>query len=152
MKFIRVIKSRNGNPLVLSELNSKIEETCKRFEIGLLYLFGAYARENADKLSDLDIAYLTKYNLTSKELLEFLYKLQDIFDEEAIDLVNLKEAPLPLIHRVLRDGKCIYAVNVKSRIDFETNKEDMYFDTEPLRKEYISALESRIENGSFGYR
>lgn len=79
-------------------------------------------------------------------------ELQDIFEEEALDLVDLKKAQIPLIHRIFKEGRCLYARDFKTKIDFETQMESRYFDTETLRKEYFSTLRKRLENGSYGYR
>jgi len=118
----------------------------------LLYLFGSYALGYANRLSDLDIAFLPKEEFNLDKTLNLLAELQTIFQEEAIDLVDLSKAPLTLIHRVLKEGRCLYACNLRKKIEFESKNETLYYDTAPLRKDYFSALERRIKNGTFGYR
>ncbi|MEK6647129.1 MAG: nucleotidyltransferase domain-containing protein [Candidatus Firestonebacteria bacterium] len=152
MKFLEVLKSRNGKILDIDLLEPLVENVCQRFKIQLLYLFGSYATKNISKLSDLDIAFFASDDIKLEKWGQFLGELQDIFEEEAIDLVDLKNAPLPLIHRILRDGKCLYAINLESRINFETRSETFYQDTKYLRMEYFDALLRRIENGTFGCR
>jgi len=76
--------------------------------------------------------------------------LAELLGDEAIDLVDLKRAPLHLVHRVLRDGRCLFSSTLTTRIDFEVGVEMRYLDTAPLRQEYLSALERRILDGSFG--
>lgn len=73
-----------------------------------------------------------------------------MFGEEAIDIVDLKEVSLPLIHRIIKEGKCLYAKNLRTRIEFEMTKETLYFDTLPLRRQYFKILIRRIKDGSFG--
>lgn len=152
MKFINTLKSRNGRPVDFEEVEFGIEDICKRFNILLLYIFGSYASSGADKLSDLDIAYLPARKLDLDKTLDLLSELQDIFEEEAIDFVDINTAPLALTHRILRDGKCLYASSLAIKIEFEMKREHLYYDTIPLRREYFEAMKRRIENGSFGYR
>lgn len=146
MRFLPVLKTRKGKPINFTALDSKIEKLCKKYKIDLLYLFGSYATKSTGTLSDLDLAYYSQHKV--KEL-DFLAELQELFEEEAIDLVNLKNAPLPLIHRVLK-GKCLYASSIKVKIEFESHAESLYFDTAPLRKEYFTHMMERIEHGTFG--
>ena len=152
MKFIRVLKSRNGKPIDFMAIESEIENICQEFGILLFYVFGSYAQNFANKLSDLDIAFLSKEKFDLHQLLEFLSKLQDIFEEEAVDLIDLRGAPLALIHRVLKEGRCIYAKNLPEKVEFESRSETLYFDMQTLRNEYFISLQRRIENGTFGYR
>lgn len=152
MRLLRVLKSRSGKNIDFKETEFKINSICKSYGIKLLYIFGSYAFNNASSLSDLDIAYLSGKRLELDNFLSLLGELQETFEEEAIDLVDLSNAPLTLTHRVLREGICIYAEDLRTKIEFETKYETLYFDTVPLRKEYFQNLIRRIEDGTFGYR
>ncbi len=146
MRFLRVLKTRRGKPIDFAASEPKIEKLCRKYKVNLFYVFGSYAGGNPGTLSDLDLAYYSKHKV--KEL-EFLAELQELYEEEAIDLVNLKKTPLPLIHRVLK-GKCIYASDIKVKIEFETHADALYFDTARLRKEYFTHMMERIKHGTFG--
>ena len=74
--------------------------------------------------------------------------LEEIFEDEGIDLVDLKKVPLILIHRILKEGRCLYAKDINTKIEFETKKETEYLETEWMRKEYFEKMLQRIENGS----
>ena len=152
MKFIRTLKSRNGKPVDFVAIESEIENICQEFGILLFYVFGSYAQSFANKLSDLDIAFLSREKFDLHQLLEFLSKLQDIFEEEAVDLIDLRESPPALTHRVLKEGKCMYAKSLQEKIEFEIKNESLYFDMQTLRNEHFISLRRRIENGTFGYR
>lgn len=60
MKFLKVLMTRDGKPIDFEKISSDIEKICKKFQIELLYIFGSYASNIADRLSDLDLAYLSK--------------------------------------------------------------------------------------------
>ena len=152
MRFLRVLKSREGQPIDFDGLEAPIEALCRKYRLILFYIFGSYARVEAGKLSDLDIAILPETGFPSHDLVNIIAELQDIFHEEAIDLVDLREAPLPLIHQVLKRGNCLYARSLETKIENEVRWEKMYFDTEPLRRERFAALERRLRDGTFGHR
>lgn len=152
MRFIDVLQSRNGQPVDFKEIEPQIHELAKEFCLELFYIFGSYAFNNASKLSDLDIAVLSRRGISFKKWLSLLERLQRLFKDEAIDLVDLRMAPLTLIHRVLKEGRCLYAKDLTTKIDFETKYESFYFDTAPLRREYDFYLLRRIEDGTFGHR
>jgi len=150
MRFLKVITSRDARAINFDEIEPKIREVCEGFDIVLLYLYGSYALGIAHRLSDLDVGFLSKRKFSLNNTLKLLGKLEEIFEEEAIDLVDLSKAPLTLIHRVLKEGKCLYAQDLSKRIEFEIRHESLYWDTEPLRREYFMGLERRIKDGASG--
>jgi hypothetical protein len=152
MRFMGVTKSRQGKPIDFDVIGPEIEKLAGRFKLKLVYIYGSYAFDKAGKLSDLDIAILGENKLSLDKKLKLLEVLQEIFEEEAIDLVELGEVPLTLIHRILKEGKCIFASDLSTKIDFEVRNEHLYYDTQPLRKEYFESLKRRIRDGTFGNR
>jgi len=152
VKFLNVQQTRAGKPLDLIQVEPRIKQLSEQYRLSLCYIFGSYASDNASTLSDLDIAVLAEHELTPKELPDLTEGFQEIFEEEAIDLVDLRKVPLTLVHRVLRDGRCLYARDLSTKIEHETRWETLYFDAEPLRKESFEALTERLDNGTFGHR
>ena len=152
MRFIRTFKSRDGKPIDFREAEASIKKVALDFNIALMYIYGSYASGRGSKLSDLDIGFLTHGQISLDEQLSLLGILQDIFEEEAIDLVDFSRAPLTLIHRALKEGRCIYARSLSEKVDFEVRHECLYLDAEPLRREYELFLTRRIEDGTFGHR
>jgi predicted nucleotidyltransferase len=152
VNFLTVQQTRAGKPLNFSQVEPLIQQLGEHFRLLLCYVFGSYAVDNASMLSDLDIAVLADHELTLEELLDLTERLQAILQEDAIDLIDLRAVPLTLIHRVLRDGRCLFARDLGTKIEHEMRWETLYLDTEPLRKEAFTALEKRLENGTFGHR
>lgn len=148
MKFLKVMKLRKGKPINFEKIEPRINNLSKKFDILLLYLFGSYSSEQAYKLSDIDIAFLSKRKLDLNEILALFGELQDIFQAEAVDLVDLEKVPLTLIHRIIKEGRCLYMSDIRTKIEFELKNESLYYDTEPLRKEYFKEIERRIKNGT----
>jgi len=152
MRFLTVLKTREGRPLNFEKLEPLIGEVCQKYGLSLFYLFGSYSSSQASNLSDLDVAVLPEQGLALDRLLDLTGELQEIFEEEAVDLVDLRKAPLPLIHRVLKEGKCLYARDLRTKIENETRWESLYLDTGPLRREHFESLEKRLKDGTFGHR
>lgn len=152
MRFLATLKTREGRPLNLENLEPLIAEVCEKHGLSLFYLFGSYASGQTSKLSDLDVAVLCEQGLELANLLDLIGELQEIFEEEAVDLVDLRKAPLTLIHRVLKEGICLYARDLRTKIENEVRWESLYLDTEPLRRESFEALERRLTDGTFGNR
>ncbi|MBT9159917.1 MAG: type VII toxin-antitoxin system MntA family adenylyltransferase antitoxin [Dehalococcoidia bacterium] len=152
MRFLTILKTREGRPLNFEKLEPLIGEVCERYGLSLFYLFGSYASGQTSKLSDLDVAVLREQGLELDRLLDLTGELQEIFEEEAVDLVDLRKAPLTLIHRVLKEGKCLYARDLRTKIENEVRWESLYLDTEPLRRESFEALKRRLADGTFGHR
>jgi len=146
------MKLRYGKPVNLEEIAPQMKALAREFNILLLYLFGSYTSGEADKLSDIDIAFLSREKFDLDKTLRLISELQDIFQDEAIDLVDLSKAPLSLIHRIIKEGICLYACELRTKIEFESKNETLYYDTAPLRREYFKELERRIKDGTFGYR
>lgn len=144
-----MLKSRKGKPLDFEQIEKEIEKLCKKFGIELFYIFGSYAKGKATPLSDLDVAFLARRKINT---LSLLAELEKIFEEEAIEVIDLKRAPLHLIFRVLKEGKCLYAESLEKKIEFETRALCLYYDMENLREEYFAKLEQEIEHGPNWHR
>lgn len=148
MRFIpkSTVKRKTLSPLLAE---GKIKKTCKKYNLDLFYLFGSHATGNSGPLSDIDCAY---YSSKKINILHLISDLSTIFNDDAIDVVDITKAPPPLAHRILRDGKCLYSSNRKIKIAIEMHIEAQYFDTIPLRKQYFKQMKTRIKNGTYGYR
>ena len=123
-------------------------------DIIFAYIFGSYSIGKVSPLSDIDIAvYLGKVKL--KEIFERKQELNNlvasILKTDEIDLIILNEAPLPLIHQVLKTGCLLFSKDEKERIAFAVRAQKFYLDAEPLRKIAWSALKRRLKDGKFGY-
>jgi hypothetical protein len=147
MRFIKVLKTRGGKSIDLGEVEPKVREICGRYKIDLLYLFGSYATGRQGRLSDVDVAYLAREKVDEASL---LLALQDVFEDEAIDVVNLSQAPPQLVHTVLKEGRCLFCKSRDLKLDFELRAERIYWDTRRLREEYFKRMLERVRNGTFG--
>jgi predicted nucleotidyltransferase len=107
-------------------------------EIVAVYLYGSRARGTATTRSDVDLAVL--YSIPPAPSLE-----SQPFDIEAelegglgvpVEIVVLNEAPVDLVHRVLRDGVLLLDRDRSRRIRFEVKARNEYFDLQPHLARY----------------
>jgi predicted nucleotidyltransferase len=103
-----------------------------------VYVFGSVARGTASEQSDVDVGllYETPPSVTYRGQ---PYLLQANLSEQlgrAVDVVVTNDAPVDLVHRVLRDGILLFDANKSVRIAFEVKARNEYFDLLPYLEEY----------------
>lgn len=88
----------------------KLQQTVKQYELRLLVYYGSYARvdDYDPEQSDIDIAFISRKELSIKELNNLLTDLILLHRKSEIDLVNLKTASGLLKQAVADDGKVLY--------------------------------------------
>jgi predicted nucleotidyltransferase len=112
-------------------------------DVMAVYLFGSRARETATASSDVDVAVL--YAEPPAPSLEGLGPALDIeADLERmlglpVQVVILNQAPVDLVHRVLRDGKLLIDRDPSRRIRFEVKARNEFFDLQPILARYRAA-------------
>lgn len=105
------------------------------------YLFGSHARGEATRRSDIDVAVLFP-PAASPALAGPATELRGELERALaapVDLVDLRLAPVDLVHRVLRDGRLLVERDPAARIEFEVNARNAYFDLLPHLQRYREA-------------
>jgi predicted nucleotidyltransferase len=107
------------------------------------YLFGSYARGEQTTSSDVDVAVLfpreqgafDARNAFSGPATSVRGDLERVL-RRTVDLIDLRAAPVDLIHRVLRDGRILVERDARERVRFEVEKRNEYFDLVPFLNRY----------------
>jgi predicted nucleotidyltransferase len=105
--------------------------------IAAAWLFGSVARGTARPDSDVDVGVL--YREDPPRTLAGIgrvFGLEEALAEATglpIQVVNLNQAPVDLIVRVLRDGKLLVDREPLRRINFEVSSRKEFWDLEPYR-------------------
>jgi predicted nucleotidyltransferase len=105
------------------------------------WLFGSRARGTATESSDVDVAVLLA-EPRPRGLAALPTALEDELERELgarVDVVVLNEAPVDLVHRVLRDGRLVCEHDRAARIRFEVRKRNEFWDLEPVLRRYRRA-------------
>ena len=125
-----------------------------RPEIAFAYLFGSLARGDAHGTSDVDVAVYVADEPPTETFggyrASLLSDLLACVGRNDVDLVLLKNAPVMLQHRVLRDGQLVLCRNEALRVQFADRVLRQYFDTAPLRRLAQEYQLRSIERGTFG--
>ena len=106
------------------------------------YLFGSHARGEEKVSSDVDIAVLFPRQASALERSALTSPATTVRGDlerllrRPVDLVDLRGAPVDLIHRVLRDGQLLVERDARERVRFEVEKRNEYFDLLPFLKRY----------------
>jgi predicted nucleotidyltransferase len=109
------------------------------------YLFGSACTGRRGPLSDIDIAVLL-HDSSSRRASEG--DIQDALcralHTDHVDFVSLADAPSSLSYRVIREGRCVYCSDRKSREAFETATVMRYLDFKPVREQAFRTSRNRI--------
>lgn len=102
------------------QIEKAIELLVKNFNPIAIYLFGSASRNELRKDSDIDIAFLTDYNIKIDPYTCFMksQELADIFNRD-IDLIHLNSSSTVFKAQVVGNGKLIYCSDNTKRMYFE---------------------------------
>lgn len=104
------------------------------------YLFGSQVSGNISKLSDVDIAVYFDERLSKaerfKEKLEIMAELSSLLKRDDVDVVPLNDAYPLFEHRIVKQGKVIFSVDEKLRLDYEVKAVMRYLDFKPYLEKY----------------
>lgn len=149
MRLLPTIKNRMGRSLDLESLRMACEEKLPQQEVALAYLFGSYAKGEAHKFSDIDIALLFDLNLSQQDYLnrelELIQIFQDLVEDEAVDLTILNVVPADLRYRILKEGLVLFSSLENLRVNFEIHTAEDYFDVQPYLRTYGQELFRQIK-------
>ena len=144
-------------PQHMPQLNRKELVACLAEQSGLIaaYLFGSFARGQADHMSDVDIAVLLEANLEPKELVErqlALGMLLDRFSDGPVQVTLLNTASPMLAYQVIAEGSLLVERNRPARIEFEVRAMQRYADFKPVFEYQHQMLLKRIREDGLGRR
>lgn len=106
--------------------------------VAAAWLFGSEARGEARPDSDIDVGVLF-VDPPLRTLLGQPWTLADELSRltgRPVDLVVLNDAPVDLIHRVLRDGRLLLGHDSPERVRFEVRSRNEYWDILPYIELY----------------
>jgi predicted nucleotidyltransferase len=102
------------------------------------YLFGSVARGSAHDASDVDVAVLLDKD-PSRTYEGLPLPLEGALERvirRPVQVVVLNQAPVDLVHRVLRDGLLVCDRDKGARIRFEVRARAAYLDLLPVLRRY----------------
>lgn len=96
--------------LDIDTIKEKVSNVLLEYDVDFCYLFGSYAREEANEKSDVDLLISTK--TTGMALYGLAEKLRETLSKR-VDLLNIDQLTnnLKLVSEILRDGIKLYGKN-----------------------------------------
>ncbi len=114
-----------------------------RAEVLSAYLFGSHARGSHGDDSDVDVALLFTPQTQAKRLIGPLSQVRGDIErllEVTVDVVDLRSAPVDLVHRVLREGVLLLDRDPEERAAYEVAARNAYFDLLPYIEAYRASV------------
>lgn len=109
------------------------------------YVFGSVARADAGPLSDVDVALLLAPDAANRAVLG---RVEDALSRELrtsrIDVVDLREAPMPLRYRIARDGVLTSCRDAARLERFTVESVLRYLDFKPIRDRAFAQMRRAI--------
>ena len=122
-------------------------------EVAAVYLFGSRARGAASVRSDVDLAVVLAAGLDAerrwRKRLDLITEATGMLGTDAVDLLVLEDAAIPVAHRVLRDGHLLAERDAARRTQVAEYVMRRYLDEEYLRRELDRGLSDRLREGRF---
>jgi predicted nucleotidyltransferase len=106
--------------------------------IAAVYLFGSVARGTARPNSDVDVGVLYEQTPPATLLAQPYLAEADLNEQLRcpVQIIAMNQAPVDLVHRILRDGVLVLERNKSLRIAFEVRARNQYFDLLPILQSY----------------
>ena len=114
--------------------DKNLKNLLKKYEIVFLFLFGSKAKgeKYTHKYSDIDLAYLSKRDLSLKEESQMLLELSKFFRSSNLDLVDVKKAPPLLLKNIFENHKVIYCKDKKLYRLYQIYAIRKYLEAKPI--------------------
>lgn len=137
----------------LDQLEQELTEFFSKVDfVKVAYLFGSTVREEANCLSDVDIAVLFDNNLSTEASFDFQLKLigelTTLLKTNNVDLVALNDSPLLLTYNAIRTG-IILKSDEPVRVRFETKIMSRYLDEQYHIKRHTRESLKKIARSGF---
>jgi predicted nucleotidyltransferase len=122
-------------------------------DIAAAFLHGSRALGDARPDSDADLAVILAAGLSPSEQwrkrLALIDSAASMLGTEAVDIVILEEAPSPVAHRAIRDGRLVVDRDAQRRVEVVECVLRRYLDEAWLRRVLDEGLRTRLEEGRF---
>ncbi len=125
--------------LPLMEVSAEVTTLLADAGVRFAYLFGSRATGRHRPDSDADLAVLIERPLTLMAEARLSVDLARALGVPAVDLVDLRRAPLRLLGRILGEGRVIHGRDDAARVEFEVVTRGRYFDFLPRQREHQEA-------------
>lgn len=104
-----------------------------------IYVFGSFAKGEANKDSDIDIGMISEDGLSPSLTFDIAQQLAVLLNRD-VDLLDIEHVPLVMQFQIISTGKNIYAKYPLELLEFETRIISMYQRFNEERKYIIEEI------------
>lgn len=133
--------------VVTPDIQAKVAEIARKYNLSLVLLFGSQATGKTHKGSDYDIAYLSEAPLSLEDESKLVVDLIEIFRSEAIDLVSVRGASPLLLHEIVHTGEVLFERTPSLFTSLYIYALRIYEEAQPLFELRSAFLKKRIAHG-----
>lgn len=94
--------------VITAQMKEKLAEIAREYGIALFVLFGSQARGDAQKKSDIDLAYSSIHPMPLEKENRMAVALHEIFRTSQVDIVNLSAAAPLLLKLITSEGTPLF--------------------------------------------
>lgn len=123
----------HGSMEINQEIIKQLKNIGENFGVDFFVAFGSQTNGLTHKESDFDLAYLANQPLNYATEYNLNQKIQTLFPDCEIDLVDLRQATPLLQKKVLFEGNLLVELKAHSFAKFQITAGQNYFETKPLR-------------------
>ncbi len=136
---------------------SRIEQLVPLFAadagIILAFLFGSYAHDEANALSDVDLALLLSPDVPLTKFLDYRLKYATasakVLHDDRVDVVILNTAPPLLAHEAIK-GRVLFERSPEARVKYIVDTQRKYLDLKSFYAIDYAYMRQRLKEGTFG--
>ena len=144
-----------GRPVpadVETRLPALVEKLARDDRIEAVWLFGSRARNEADSLSDVDLAVLVRHDLDGAVLwdaeLEWIGLATTALRTDEVAIQPINRLPVALRHSILRDARLLWSRAPELPADFWARTHKEYLDLKPYLERYDRDLFRQAATGT----
>jgi predicted nucleotidyltransferase len=138
-------------PDVETRFPRMVEALARDGRIDAIWLFGSRARQEADALSDVDVAVLARRDLDAEALwtaqIEWTNLAVDALGTSEVAVQTINRLPAALRHGILRDARLLWASSEETAVDFTARTLKEYLDLKPYLDRYDRDLFRQAATG-----
>lgn len=139
--------------LDLARLNALVPLLEQDRGIELAYLFGSYARNAANALSDVDVALLLAPSVSHDQYLDYRLRyfstISELIHDDRVDVVVLNGKPPLLAHEAIK-GRLLFERSPEARVAFVVDVQRRYLDLKYFYAIDYEYMRERLKEGRFG--
>ncbi len=133
----------------------KLDEVCRKYGVVAVYVHGSQVKGYAAPNSDTDIAIVvkdkSKLRLGSWGVYDVASEMEDVLSEARepdMRVVDKDSSPV-FLFEIIKSGRVLYGEGLESRIEFESQVMQRYYDTEKMHNIYRAYLYSSIKEAAY---